>query len=127
MGAGSSQEAEWTLVADVPAGEYRLIADGIITSSVDATFELIWRAPGMADVVLATWVQHFDPLGGGNFDATPYEVTATAPAIDFVDGRGDQLIWRYTGENSLSPMAYVPNGDGPEHAGRYPQIHLPRP
>ena len=126
MGAGSSQEAEWTLVADVPAGEYRLIADGIITNPVDVTFELIWRVPGGPDVVLGTWMQHFDPLGGGNFDATPYEVTATAPAIDFEEGRGDQLIFRYTGINSVSPMSYVPNGDGPTHNGRYPHIVLPR-
>lgn len=125
MGAGSSQEAEWTLVADVPAGEYRLVADGIITSPVDVTFELIWRVPGAADVVLATWNQHFDPLPVG-FDAVPYETTATATAIDFEDGRGDQLIFRYTGNNSPSPMAYVPNGDGPTHMGRYPHIVLPR-
>jgi hypothetical protein len=126
VGAGSSQEAEWTLVADVPAGEYRLIADGIITNSVDVTFELIWRVPGVPDVVLATWMQHFDPLGLPTFPATPYEVTATAQAIDFEEGRGDQLIFRYTGINSASPMAYVPNGDGPEHEGRYPHIVLPR-
>lgn len=110
----------------MPAGTYRLIADGIITQSVDVTFELIWRVPGAPDVVLATWQQHFDPLGGGNFDAQPYEVTADAQAIDWVEGRGDQLVFRYSGTNSLTEMSYVPNGDGPLHNGRFPNITLPQ-
>jgi len=109
----------------VPAGTYKLIADGIITNSVDVTFELIWRRTGVADVALATWQQHFDPLGGGNFDAQPYEVTADAVAIDFQEGMGDQLVFRYSGQNSASTMAYVPNGDGPLHNGRFPNITLP--
>ena len=109
----------------MPAGTYRLIADGIITNSVDVTFELIWRRTGVADTVLAMWQQHFDPIGGGNFDAQPYEVTADAIAIDFVEGMGDQLVFRYTGTNSASTMSYVPNGDGPLHAGRFPTITLP--
>jgi hypothetical protein len=113
------------LVAPVAAGSYRLIADGIITSSVDVTFELIWRRPGRADVALATFQHHFDPLGGGNFDAQPFEATAAAPAIDYVAGAGDQLVFRYSGANSVSTMAYIPNGDGPTHNGRFPNITLP--
>ena len=124
MGAGGSQEAEFDLVAAVPAGTYKLIADGIITASVDVTFELIWRRPGGTDTVLAMFQHHFDPLGGGNFDAQPFEVTAAAPAIDWLEG--DQFVFRYTGANSVSTMAYIPNGDGPSHNGRYPNITLPQ-
>lgn len=124
MGAGGSQEAEFELVADVPAGTYKLIADGIITASVDVTFELIWRRAGVADTVLATFQHHFDPLGGGNFDAQPFEATAEAPAIEWVEG--DLFVFRYTGTNSASTMSYIPNGDGPNYNGRYPNITLPQ-
>jgi hypothetical protein len=109
----------------VPAGTWKLVGDGIITNSVDVTFELLWRRPGVADVVIATWQHHFDPIGGGNFDAQPFDAMADGPAIDWEEGRGDQLVFRYTGANSLTDMSYVPNGDGPLHNGRYPNITLP--
>jgi len=125
VGAGGSQEAAFDLVAPVPAGTYALVADGIITASVDVTFELIWRRTGVADQTLATYSHHFDPLGGGNFDAVPFEASMAAPAIDYVAGMGDQLVFRYTGTNSASTMAYIPNGDGPTHNGRFPNITLP--
>lgn len=112
-------------MAPVPAGTYTLVADGIITASVDVTFELIWRRSGSADVVLATFQHHFDPRGGGNFDAVPFEETATGPAIDWTEGAGDQLVFRYTGANSVSTMAYIPNGDGASANGRIPNITLP--
>ena len=38
---------------------------------------------------------------------------------------GDQLVFRYSGTNSASTMSYVPNGDGPLHNGRFPNITLP--
>jgi hypothetical protein len=38
---------------------------------------------------------------------------------------GDQLVFRYTGTNSASTMAYIPNGDGPSANGRFPYILLP--
>jgi hypothetical protein len=125
VGAGSSQEAEWDLIAPIPAGTYKLVADGIITNPVDVTFELIWRRTGLPDVILATFNQHFEPNGGGNFDAVPYEATAQAQAVEYVEGDGGQLIFRYTGTNSISTMSYVPNGDGPTHNGRFPNITLP--
>lgn len=125
MGAGGSQEAEWNLVAPVSAGTYTLVADGIITNPVDVTFELIWRRPGSADTVLATFQQHFDPRGGGNFDAIPFEASADGPAIDYVEGMGDQFIFRYTGTNSVSSMSYIPNGDGARLNGRIPHVTLP--
>ena len=128
MGAGSSHEAEFVLLDDVPAGSYQLVADGIIVESVDVTFELIWRRPSRvpADMVVATWQHHFDPLGGGNFDATPFEVSAQGAAIDYEPGMDDQLVWRYSGANSTTPMAYIPNGDGAVANGRIPHITLPR-
>lgn len=60
-----------------------------------------------------------------NFDAQPFEVTADAPAVDFAEGMGDQLVFRYAGANSASSMAYIPNGDGPSTNGRFPNITLP--
>jgi hypothetical protein len=123
VGAGSSQEAEFRLLGDIPAGQWRLVADGIIVYPVDVTFELIYRRPS-GDTAIGTWNQHFDPRPAG-FDAQAYEVTVDAPAFTWADG--DQLIFRYTGNNTQpnQPMAYIPNGDGELANGRIPFIDLP--
>jgi hypothetical protein len=122
VGAGGSQEAEYSLKAGVPAGTYHFVLDSIIIRPVDVTFDLIWRR-GTTDMVLATWMQHFDPLPG-SFDAQPYEIDQTGTAIDFA--AGDQLIFRYSAANTSSSEAYVPNGDGHLSHGRIPNITLPK-
>ena len=73
---------------------------------------------------LATWMTHFDPLGGGNFDAQPYEVTADCDPIEYEPG--DQLIFEYIGTGADIDMAYVPNGDGERQNGRIPYLDLPQ-
>lgn len=123
MGPGGSQDAEFSLVADIPAGTYHVICDAIIIRDVDVTFTLIHRR-GETDVELAQWMQHFAPLGGGRFDAQPYELDVEAPAIDFV--AGDQLVFRYAGANTTTSMAFIPNGDGSVTDGRIPNITLPK-
>jgi hypothetical protein len=124
VGAGRSQEAEFLLLDDIPAGRWRLVADGIIVYPVDVRFELIYRRP-TGDTAIGTWDQHFEPLPQG-FDAQAYEVTVDAPAFTFA--AGDQLIFRYTGTNTqpTQTMAYIPNGDGSLANGRIPFIDLPR-
>ncbi len=123
MGTGSPQEAEFTLLADVPAGEWLLVADGIITRPVDVTFELIWRRRDAGDQPIATFQHHFDPLPSG-FSAQPFEARMTAAAL--TDAAGDQLIFRYSGANTDTPMAYIPNGDGFRAMGRIPYVDLPQ-
>ena len=126
MGAGRSQEAEYLLLDDLPAGQWRLIADGIIVFPVDVTFEILVRpGDGSPDVPIAMWQRHFDPLPMG-FEAQAYEVTADGPFVD--QQPGDQLIFRYTGNNTeaTKTMAYIPNGDGAEANGRIPYMVLPR-
>ena len=124
MGAGGSQEAEFRLLGDLQAGTWTLVADGIVVYPVDVTFELIYRTAGGTDTIIGTWMKHFDPLPTG-YDAQAYEVTTDAPA--FVWAQGDQLIFRYTGDNTQpnQPMAYIPNGDGALAHGRIPYIDLP--
>ena len=122
MGTGSPQEAEFTLLADVPAGDWRLVADGIITAPVDVTFELIWRKAAGGDTPICTFAHHFDPLPSG-FDAQPFE--ATMPGAALTHAAGDQLIFRYSGANTTSPSAYIPNGDGFRANGRIPYVDLP--
>ena len=68
-------------------------------------------------------MQHFEPLPGAAFDAQPYEVDMMGPAIDFV--AGDRLVFRYTGANTTSAEAWIPNGDGALAHGRIPNITLP--
>ena len=122
MGAGSSQEAPYDLKASVKAGTYRFVLDCIVITSVDTTFELMHRR-GSDDTVLVTWSQHFDPLPEG-FDAQTYELDQQAPAIDFTPG--DQLVFRYSGSNTTTAMAFIPNGDGELAEGRIPNITFPR-
>ena len=97
--------------------------DAVIIRPVDVTFDLIWRR-GATDMPLATWTAHYDPLGAGNFDAQPFEYDEVAPAIAFK--AGDQLVFRYTGANTDSNQAYVPNGDGAASNGRIPNFTLPK-
>jgi hypothetical protein len=123
VGSGGSQEAPYTLKAKVPAGTYHLEVDAVITLAVDVQFDLIWRR-GSTDTVLATWNQHFDPLGGGNFDAQPFEYDEDCVAIDTL--KGDQLVFRYTGTGGATAEAYIPNGDGAFSHGRIPNITLPK-
>jgi hypothetical protein len=106
----------------VPAGTYHLVLDAVITASVDVTFDLIWRRGG-TDTELVTWTEHYDPLGGGDFDAQPLEYDEDAQAIDWQ--QGDQLVFRYTGANTTGNEAYIPNGDGASSHGRDPNITLP--
>lgn len=123
MGPGGSQEAPYTLQASVPAGTYHVICDAIVIKPVDVTFDLIWRR-GTTDMPLATWTHHFDPLAGGAFSAQPYELDQDAPAIDWKSG--DEFVFRYSGANTTTSQAFIPNGDGATANGRIPNITLPR-
>jgi hypothetical protein len=107
----------------VPAGAYHVICDAIITESVDATFTLIWRR-GSTDTALTEWTGHWDPLPSGKYDAQPYELDVSAPAIDFKSG--DQLVFRYHGVSTRLREAFIPNGDGDRANGRLPNIRLPQ-
>jgi hypothetical protein len=120
VGAGGSQEASFDLKDDLNAGTWQLAADGIVTSSVDVTFELLLRRAG-TDVQLAAWNRHFDKRAVG-FDAYVVDLDAPANAVPYQSG--DQLVFRYTGQGG-TPMGYIPNGDGARANGRIPFIVLP--
>lgn len=91
---------------------------------VDVQFDLFHRRPGQDDVVLTTWSDHFEPLGGGVYDAQPYEHQAEIERVEYEPG--DELIFKYTGTGTDTPMAWVPNGDGELLDGRIPYIDLPQ-
>ena len=122
MGAGRSLEAAYQLKGPIDAGTWRLVADGICLEPVDVTFEILWRSRG-DDQLLASWQEHFDPRPDGEYRAQPFEETTDLEGVDA--SSGDQLVFRYTGENSDLTMAYVPNGDGELTGGRIPFIDLP--
>jgi hypothetical protein len=124
VGAGSSLEAAYSLREAIPAGQWRLVADGIIIDPVDVRFEILLRRDGADDLELAEFTQHFEPLNGGAYEAQPFEETADVEAVAFEPG--DQLIFRYTGTGTDVRMAYIPNGDGELLGGRIPFIELPR-
>ncbi len=122
MGTGSSQEAEYDLAAGIPAGTYHFELDAVIIQPVDVQFDLVWRRGG-TDTTLVTFSEHYDPAGGGNFDAQPFEYDEVATtAVDYKSG--DKLVFRYTGMNGNVAQAYIPNGDGALSKGRIPNITL---
>jgi hypothetical protein len=123
VGPGGSQDAPFKLQGSIPAGTWHVQCDSIIIKPVDVTFSLIQRRGG-DDTVLATWMQHWEPLAGGVFDAQPYEHDVDAPALSYKSG--DELVFRYEGANTTSDQAYIPNGDGKLANGRIPTITLPR-
>lgn len=124
MGIGDPREAEFTLLAPLPAGTWHLVGDGIIIEPVDVRFEIIWRSDA-GDDVLATFDHHFDATGGPDFDAVPYEDSVDGPEAPAAEG--DQLILRYSAMNATLNGSYIPNGDGATHNGRIPFIDLPQP
>ncbi|CAN5843604.1 hypothetical protein BH11MYX2_BH11MYX2_30240 [soil metagenome] len=98
------------------------MCDGVITASVDVTFDLIWRR-GADDTVIATAMKHFEPLPDGVYTAQPCDIPMPATAIDWV--AGDQFVLRYSGASSTSANGYIANGDGKLTDGRIPNITLP--
>jgi len=88
------------------------------------TFDILMRRAGSPDVTIAEWNHHFDPKPGGDFTATPLELHANGPAVDFK--AGDQLVFRYSGINTTVNEAYIPDGDGARENGRDPYIDLPQ-
>lgn len=123
MGPGRSLDAEFALIAGIPAGTYHVIYDGIILFPVDVTFSLIHRRDG-ADTTLATWDQHFEPLPNGVYHAQSFEIDQVAPAVEF--RAGDLFVYRYAGANSQTGMSYIPVGSPDSEGGRHTQIELPR-
>ena len=97
--------------------------DAVITHSVDVTFDWIWRS-GATDTTLATWTAHYDPRGGGNYDAEPFEYDMPGIAVDTL--KGDKLVFRYTADAAAPLDSYIPNGDGVSSNGRIPNITLPK-
>lgn len=122
MGAGRSLEVAYDLKASVPAGTYHFVLDCIVIAAVDMKFELIWRHGG-SDTTLAMWPEHFNPLPA-SFDAQAYEIDQNGAAIDMTSG--DQLVFRYSAENTIQAEAWIPNGDGKIAHGRIPHLVLPK-
>jgi hypothetical protein len=125
VGAGSSQDAPFTLVTKVPAGTYQCILDAIVVDDVTITFDLIWRhgsGSGTSDTTLVEWNESYTPLASG-IDAQPFEYDEAAPAID--PEEGDQLVFRYASNATSAALCYIPNGDGSLEKGRIPNFTLP--
>jgi hypothetical protein len=110
-------------VTGIPAGTWHLVGDGIITEPVDVHFEVLQRRAGQADLDIATWDHHFDPLPNGVFTAQALDADATG--IELMFQPGDQLVFKYTGQSATLANAYVPDGDGAVKSGRDPSITLP--
>ena len=123
MGPDGSQKTAYTLKTIEPAGTYHFVLDAIIVKPVDITFDLLWRR-GTTDTPLTSWTVHYDPLASGNFDAQPFEYDKDCAEIPTMTG--DQLVFRYTGANTIQAEAWIPNGDGNLSHGRIPNITLPK-
>ena len=121
MGAGSSQEAGFFLVDDLPAGTWKFVADSIVVRPIDVNFAILVRRAD-AETVLVEWQEHFDPLPSG-YGAQAGELSGKAKGWSFQTG--DKLILRYAGTAGGGGMSYMPNGDGMITGGRIPNITRP--
>jgi hypothetical protein len=122
VGAGGSLEATYPLVADIKAGTWHLVGDGIIINSGDVTFEILWR-DSTGDHLLASFMHHFDPLPSG-YTAQPYEDDAAGVAT--AGKPGDLLVLRFKATGTTTGLVYIPNGDGAKAMGRIPNLTLPK-
>ena len=103
-----------------------MVADGIIFSSADVRFDVLWRHAG-SDTTILHLEHHFDPPTGADpYVAVPFESDATASAV--TAAAGDLLVFRF----SVDPVdggpvtTYLPNGEGAHSHGRIPSLTLPR-
>ena len=120
LGVGDSREAAFTLVAPIAAGAWHLVGDGEdISSTVAVRFDIIWRAQGGGDTVLASTMHTFGPpIVPGN--ASPFATDLTGIAAPAA--RGDRLVLRFS---TVSGATYTPNGDGTAVHGTDPNLTLP--
>jgi hypothetical protein len=126
VGVGDSLEATLTLAGPIPAGTWHLVGDGIVFSSVDVEYDVLWRHAG-SDSPLVTFRHHFDPLSGAQqFDASPFEADGAGAAA--AARAGDLLVLRFStvGADGGAGTVFIPNGDGAKANGRIPSLTLPR-
>jgi len=126
VGVGYPLEAAYALRGPLPAGNWHLVGDGIVLSSADLTFDVLWRHAG-TDTLLASFRHHFDPLpGAATGDATPYQADAVGEAA--AAAPGDQLVLRLSAEaaDAGAQNVFIPNGDGAAAHGELPSLTLPR-
>jgi hypothetical protein len=121
-------EAPYDLSAPIRAGTWHIIADGIVWTECDVTFDMLLRpGDGGPDVTIVSFTHHFvpgrNPDGSINFDAVAYEESAEGARVEAK--AGDQLVWRHHVSGTTATIAWAPNGDGPTASGRYPSIDLP--
>jgi hypothetical protein len=122
VGAGGSLEATYPLLADLKAGTWHLVGDGIIINAGDVTFEILWR-DASGDHRLATFMHHFEPLPTG-YLAQAYEDDAAGVAAPAK--AGDLLVLRFKATATTTGLVYIPNGDGAKAMGRIPNLTLPK-
>jgi hypothetical protein len=123
VGVGDFLDAAFTLEGPIPAGHWHLVGDGIVFTTTDVTYSIIYR-PSSGDQTLANVTTHFDePMGPNQFDAQPFDADLDLPEVPAK--AGDQLVLRFSAAGSGSGTAYVPN-DFSTMTGRFPSITLPR-
>jgi hypothetical protein len=112
-------------VGPIRAGTWHLVGDGILFTSADVRFDVLWRHGG-SDTTVLHLEHHFDPPTGANrYEAVPYEADATADAVAAV--AGDLLVLRFSSDpgDGGAVTTYLPNGDGAHANGRIPSLTLP--
>jgi len=121
IGVGDSNEGAFTLVGPIPAGTWHLVGDGEdIGATVAVRFDIIWRAQGGGDTVVASAMHTFGPPIVAN-NASPFATDLTGIAVPAAPG--DKLILRFS---TVSGATYTPNGDGTAVHGADPNLTLPQ-
>ncbi|HRI18843.1 MAG TPA: hypothetical protein PL196_10000 [Burkholderiaceae bacterium] len=126
-------EAAYTLYGPIPAGNWHLVGDGILTGSgvtnITVSFEVRLRPQAAVadelDTVLLSTQNTFqrDPDPQRAFAPVLFEATVPGRGADAAPG--DRLIWRIHALRGDSGAMYIPNGDG-DRRGQYPGARIPR-
>lgn len=132
MGVGNSLEASYALRAAIPAGVWRLSADGIIAGAtaqvITVRFEVRLRAAGAdggaADVVVVSFQNRFVRSLENRFAAVRF--SASAPAPEVRARAGDLLVLHATALEGDPGASYIFNGEGANSGGEIPRLDLPQ-
>jgi len=119
IGVGHPVEVTYALPGPIPAGNYHLVGDGVISAMPMVQFDLLWREPGSQDSTIVSFTHQY-PSG----TAAQYEETKSGAAVAAVNG--DLIVLRVTMLSTDPNSEYVPIAEHPPTpTARFLSVDIP--